>query len=194
MRSAFTTPHRPPPPQLLSPSTIQLVEVKSKMKFLSTTLAVALTSLVSSSQALYFYLDGTQPKCFYEDLPKGTLVVGTFPTNRSSRLRRWSLYSLKPLQAPHPPPLLPRTPSNCAYRNIPRRSLLPAIPILPRHPRPLHPLHRRRDLRQRPPRRHPNYAILDLPLKVHLQRRRLGSPPIMLHAQRSRRHQREWLV
>lgn len=27
--------------------------------------------------ALYFYLDSTTPKCFYEELPKGTLVVGT---------------------------------------------------------------------------------------------------------------------
>ena len=46
------------------------------MKLLPATLAVALTSLISPSQALYFYLDGTTPKCFYEDLPKGTLVVG----------------------------------------------------------------------------------------------------------------------
>ncbi|KEF56106.1 uncharacterized protein A1O9_07687 [Exophiala aquamarina CBS 119918] len=38
----------------------------------------ALASLVTSSQALYFYLDGTTPKCFYEDLPKDTLVVGTY--------------------------------------------------------------------------------------------------------------------
>ncbi|KIX05045.1 uncharacterized protein Z518_05917 [Rhinocladiella mackenziei CBS 650.93] len=38
----------------------------------------ALTSLITSSQALYFYLDGTTPKCFYEDLPKDTLVVGTY--------------------------------------------------------------------------------------------------------------------
>jgi hypothetical protein len=37
---------------------------------------VALSSLFASSQALYFYLDGTAPKCFYEDLPKDTLVVG----------------------------------------------------------------------------------------------------------------------
>ncbi|KAJ9607523.1 emp24p/erv25p- protein [Cladophialophora chaetospira] len=48
------------------------------MKFLPTALAIALTSLISSSHALYFYLDGTTPKCFYEDLAKGTLVVGTY--------------------------------------------------------------------------------------------------------------------
>ena len=32
--------------------------------------------LFSPSSALYFYLDGTTPKCFYEELPKDTLVVG----------------------------------------------------------------------------------------------------------------------
>jgi len=32
--------------------------------------------LASSTQALYFYIDGTTPKCFYEELPKDTLVVG----------------------------------------------------------------------------------------------------------------------
>lgn len=37
---------------------------------------VAATSLFTSSQALFFYVDGTTPKCFYEDLPKDTLVVG----------------------------------------------------------------------------------------------------------------------
>ncbi|ETI21903.1 hypothetical protein G647_05973 [Cladophialophora carrionii CBS 160.54] len=55
------------------------------MKLLSATLAVALTSLISSSQALYFYLDGTTPKCFYEDLAKGTLVVGTYRAEAFNR-------------------------------------------------------------------------------------------------------------
>ena len=27
--------------------------------------------------ALYFYMDSTVPRCFYEELPKDTLVVGT---------------------------------------------------------------------------------------------------------------------
>ncbi|MCJ1340067.1 emp24p/erv25p- protein [Bachmanniomyces sp. S44760] len=30
------------------------------------------------TNALYFYLDGTTPKCFYEELPKDTLVVGHY--------------------------------------------------------------------------------------------------------------------
>jgi p24 family protein alpha len=38
----------------------------------------ALCTLTTSTQALYFYLDGTTPKCFYEELPKDTLVVGSY--------------------------------------------------------------------------------------------------------------------
>ena len=31
---------------------------------------------ISASHALYFYLDSMTPKCFFEELPKDTLVVG----------------------------------------------------------------------------------------------------------------------
>jgi len=44
----------------------------------SLTALIALLSLFSTTQALYFYLDGTSPKCFYEELAKGTLVVGRY--------------------------------------------------------------------------------------------------------------------
>ena len=38
---------------------------------------LAVTALLATStHALFFYLDGTNPKCFYEELPKDTLVVG----------------------------------------------------------------------------------------------------------------------
>ncbi|KAK3045068.1 hypothetical protein LTS18_014648, partial [Coniosporium uncinatum] len=37
-----------------------------------------LALIVIPSQALYFYMDGSQAKCFFEDLPKDTLVVGHF--------------------------------------------------------------------------------------------------------------------
>jgi hypothetical protein len=37
---------------------------------------LALFSLLCPTSALYFHLDGTTPKCFYEELPKDTLVVG----------------------------------------------------------------------------------------------------------------------
>ncbi|KAJ1326759.1 p24 family protein alpha [Microdochium nivale] len=37
-----------------------------------------LLSLGTVAQALYFYIDGTSPKCFFEELPKDTLVVGHY--------------------------------------------------------------------------------------------------------------------
>ncbi|KAF3023704.1 emp24p/erv25p- protein [Neopestalotiopsis sp. 37M] len=37
-----------------------------------------LLSLGTVAQALYFFIDGTTPKCFFEDLPKDTLVVGHY--------------------------------------------------------------------------------------------------------------------
>lgn len=42
---------------------------------LSSILLAAYTALPSVS-ALYFYIDGASPKCFFEELPKDTLVVG----------------------------------------------------------------------------------------------------------------------
>lgn len=39
---------------------------------------VALSSLAQVTQALYFFLDGATQKCFYEELPKDTLVVGHY--------------------------------------------------------------------------------------------------------------------
>lgn len=57
---------------------------------LLTTLALA--ALFLPTQALYFYIDGPQQKCFFEELPKDTLVVGESP-------------SLTPPSPPHPLPL-----------------------------------------------------------------------------------------
>lgn len=42
----------------------------------SLTQCLSLLLLVSQAQALYFYIDGVTKKCFFEDLPKDTLVVG----------------------------------------------------------------------------------------------------------------------
>ena len=40
---------------------------------------VAFTLLLSQRvTALYFLIDGTSEKCFYEDLPKDTIVVGKY--------------------------------------------------------------------------------------------------------------------
>jgi hypothetical protein len=38
--------------------------------------SVLLTAAAVPANALYFYIDGTTPKCFFEELPKDTLVVG----------------------------------------------------------------------------------------------------------------------
>jgi hypothetical protein len=38
---------------------------------------LALSSMVSQVNGLYFYIDGITPKCFFEELAKDTLVVGT---------------------------------------------------------------------------------------------------------------------
>lgn len=35
-------------------------------------------SLLGAAQALHFYLSGNTPKCFFEELPKHTLVVGHY--------------------------------------------------------------------------------------------------------------------
>ena len=45
-------------------------------------LLLGLLLWISHVQGLYFYIDpsSSTPKCFYEELPKGTLVVGTFST------------------------------------------------------------------------------------------------------------------
>lgn len=37
---------------------------------------LSLALLLCQAQALYFYIDGPTPKCFFEELPKDTLVVG----------------------------------------------------------------------------------------------------------------------
>lgn len=40
--------------------------------------ALSLSALLIPVQSLYFYMDGTKPKCFFEELPKDTLVVGLY--------------------------------------------------------------------------------------------------------------------
>lgn len=50
-----------------------------------------LLSLSTVAQALYFFIDGTQPKCFYEELPKDTLVVGHYTAEEyDDNARSWS--------------------------------------------------------------------------------------------------------
>jgi len=42
----------------------------------SVILSLLISAFLSQVQALYFFIDGTTPKCFFEELPKDTLVVG----------------------------------------------------------------------------------------------------------------------
>jgi hypothetical protein len=39
---------------------------------------LSLSALLIPVQSLYFYIEGTNPKCFFEELPKDTLVVGHY--------------------------------------------------------------------------------------------------------------------
>ncbi|PLB54457.1 hypothetical protein P170DRAFT_373567 [Aspergillus steynii IBT 23096] len=53
----------------------------SSASWLSSALALcAILCLSVPVNALYFYMDGRQTKCFFEELPKDTLVVGSFST------------------------------------------------------------------------------------------------------------------
>lgn len=57
----------------------------------SSWLASALTllsffSLLLPTNALYFYMEGRQTKCFFEDLPKDTLVAGMQQPLLTSRM------------------------------------------------------------------------------------------------------------
>lgn len=52
---------------------------------------LSLLSLGAVAQALYFYIDGTTPKCFFEELPKDTLVVGHYTAEEYDEHRQsWS--------------------------------------------------------------------------------------------------------
>ncbi len=47
-----------------------------------------LLSLGTLAKALYFYIDGSAPKCFFEELPKDTLVVGHYTAEEWDDNRR----------------------------------------------------------------------------------------------------------
>lgn len=53
-----------------------------------------LLSLASAAQALYFYVDGATPKCFFEELPKDTLVVGHYSAEEyDDRVNAWQQHN-----------------------------------------------------------------------------------------------------
>lgn len=49
-----------------------------------------LMALASTAQALYLFIDGATQKCFYEELPKGTLVSGHYAAEEyDDRVGAW---------------------------------------------------------------------------------------------------------
>lgn len=55
------------------------------MKFL-----LPMLSLSAAANALHFFIDGVTPKCFYEELPKDTLVVGHYTAEEwDDRVNAW---------------------------------------------------------------------------------------------------------
>lgn len=47
-------------------------------------------ALASAAQALHFFIDGATQKCFYEELPKDTLVSGTYSAEEfDDRVNSW---------------------------------------------------------------------------------------------------------
>lgn len=52
---------------------------------------LSLSALLAPVQALYFYIDGTTPKCFFEELPANTLVVGEYTAEEyNEQTKSWS--------------------------------------------------------------------------------------------------------
>ncbi|KUJ15654.1 ERP1 protein precursor [Mollisia scopiformis] len=52
---------------------------------------LSLSALLVPVQSLYFYIDGTSPKCFFEELPKDTLVVGKYVAEEfDENSKQWS--------------------------------------------------------------------------------------------------------
>ncbi|RFU29660.1 hypothetical protein B7463_g6666, partial [Scytalidium lignicola] len=49
---------------------------------------LSLSALLVPVQSLYFYIDGSGPKCFFEELPRDTLVVGHYSAEEYNEQRR----------------------------------------------------------------------------------------------------------
>jgi hypothetical protein len=71
-------PSSQPTPSLSSDTFIMARTVRQGPSFVSVLSLLVLGLLALPTQALYFYMDGDNPKCFLEELPKDTLVVGMF--------------------------------------------------------------------------------------------------------------------
>lgn len=89
---------------------------------------LSLSALLVPVQSLYFYIDGTTPKCFFEELPKDTLVVGHYSAEEyDENLKSWSKHDGLNIQitvdvSPNPfiPLIMPFPPRafNCSAHTI----------------------------------------------------------------------------
>ncbi|KAI9489680.1 emp24/gp25L/p24 family/GOLD-domain-containing protein [Zychaea mexicana] len=59
----------------------------SSTRLLTALLLVSLAIFAQVSDALYFYLEGTEKKCFLEELPKETMVTGTYKAEQFSAVQ-----------------------------------------------------------------------------------------------------------
>lgn len=64
--------------------------IPSIKAFTFTALFLALAFHTRSTHGLYFHLFGTERRCFVEELPKDTMVVGNYKAERwSEEQQRW---------------------------------------------------------------------------------------------------------
>ena len=49
---------------------------------------MAILSFVLPANALYFYMEGRETKCFFEELPKDTLVVGMWRESSQKKKKK----------------------------------------------------------------------------------------------------------
>lgn len=92
-------------------------------------IGAALSVLLTPIQSLYFYIDGTAPKCFFEELPKDTLVVGHYTAEEyDENTRQWSKHDglnifISVDVCIYSPPLpLPSSPESQAYSMSPHHT------------------------------------------------------------------------
>ncbi|KAI9256503.1 emp24/gp25L/p24 family/GOLD-domain-containing protein [Phascolomyces articulosus] len=59
----------------------------SSTRFMTALLLISLAIFAQVSDALYFYLEGSEKKCFLEELPKETMVTGTYKAEQFSAVQ-----------------------------------------------------------------------------------------------------------
>lgn len=141
------------------PSSHNLIHLPATRSIMRSILPlISLSALLAPVQSLYFYIDGTTPKCFFEELPKDTLVVGHYTAEEyDENTKIWSKHDglniLIHVDVNTPSPPLP------SLQNM----LIPTPG----------------SLRQQPP---SNFSKRLLGRSLHLHSCRLGRPQDLLYA------------